>query len=166
MKAIFLFPVFTLIISHGDAQLVPKKKCDDFHVDVLTGKINGVRPDHTMGLIKDKLPCYTGSEPEQSNSKCGGTIVFNDRGVIFYTERNYVEINSNFKGTLSVPLLGSARNSLYKWLGHPKLKDDSWDAFQSAYGFIILHYNNSGKVYLIQLTTESTQTLKLCEQSR
>lgn len=142
-----------------EAQLVPRKKCDAFYVDVLDGKINGVRPDYTVGLIKEKLPCFTSNE----TSKCGTTVFYNDKGVFFYTDRDYVEIKTNFKGKLSIPLLGASRGSLFKWLGHPKLKDDTWDAFQTAYGVLVLHYNKGNKVSLIQLTTESTGTLKLCE---
>jgi hypothetical protein len=157
---------FLLLLAPGimlcEAQLIPKKKCDAFYVDVLDGKINGVRPDYTMGLIKEKLPCFT-STAEVAASKCGGTVFYQDRGVYFYTDRNYVEIKPNFKGKLSIPLLGASRGSLYKWLGHPILKDNTWDAFQTAYGILVLHYNRASKVALIQLSTESTGTLKLCE---
>ena len=162
MKKAFFLLVFTVSMIILNAQLIPKTKCNDIYVDVLDGKINGVRPDYTMGLIKDKLPCFTNSEPEGSTSKCGGTVFYQDKGIFFYTERDYVEIKSNFKGRLSIPLLGAKRNSLFKWLGHPQLKDNTWDAFQTAYGILVLHYNKAGNVSLIQLATESAATLKLC----
>lgn len=163
MKKLILF--FSLIgyFTSANAQLIAKPKCDDFYVDILNGTLNGVRPDFTMGQIKNKLPCFTSSEPEGSPAaQCGGTVFFSDKDVYFYTERAYVEIRDKFKGKLSIPVLGAARNSLFKWFGHPLLKDEDWDAFQTAYGILVLHYNKSGKVMLIQITTKSTETLKLC----
>lgn len=146
------------------AQLKPKPKCDNFYVDVLNGTVNGVRPDFTIGQIKDKLPCFTSNDAEGSTaSSCGSTVFFADKDVYFYVDRNYVEIKNKFKGKMSIPLLGVARNGLFKWLGNPKMKDDTWDAFETAYGLLVLHYNKAGKVDHLEITTKSTETLNLCE---
>ncbi len=59
--------------------------------------------------------------------------------------------------------MGANRNGLFKMLGNPKLKDENWDAFEMAYGLLVLHYTKAGKVNLIQMTTKSTETLSLCE---
>lgn len=81
----------------------------------------------------------------------------------FFTTRDYVEIGEKFKGKLSIPLFGAARNSLFKVLGNPQMKDATWDAFQTAYGILVLHYNKANKVRLIQFSTHGTSTLSLCE---
>ncbi|MBL7748959.1 MAG: hypothetical protein JNM19_16085, partial [Chitinophagaceae bacterium] len=50
-----------------------------------------------------------------------------------------------------------------KWLGHPKIKDVNWDAFQTAYGILVVYYNKSSKVNKLVMTTKGTETLRLCE---
>jgi hypothetical protein len=157
---IFLF-MTTVIITH--AQLKTTPVCGTFVVDILDGKVNGVLPDFTIGQIKEKLPCFTSEEPENSSSKCGGGVFYKDKDIYFYTGRDYVEIREKFKGKLSIPLLGASRNTLFKWLGNPKIKDVNWDAFQTQYGTLVLHYNKAGKVNLIQFSKKSTDTLSLCE---
>jgi hypothetical protein len=164
MKKIIFLISLVAFLSSADAQLIPKAKCDDFYVDILDGRVNGVRPDFTMGQIKDKLPCFTSSDPEgTSSSKCGGTVFFADKGVYFYTDRDYIEIKESYKGKISIPVLGADRKSLFKWLGNPTLKDDAWDAFETKYGILVLHYNKLNKVNLVQMTTKSTSTLNLCQ---
>jgi hypothetical protein len=59
--------------------------------------------------------------------------------------------------------MGAARSSLFKWLGYPKIKDINWDAFTTKYGILILHYNKSGKVNLIQFSKKNAESLTLCE---
>lgn len=62
--------------------------------------------------------------------------------------------------------MGTKRGSLFKTLGNPKIKDDLWDAYDTQYGTLILHYDvkgPAGKVKLIQMSTESTDTIQLCE---
>jgi hypothetical protein len=158
--SIFLIMV-TVTIAH--AQLKTTPVCSTIVVEILDGKVNGVLPDFTIGQIKEKLPCFTSEEPENSSSKCGGGVFYKDKDIYFYTGRDYVEIREKFKGKLSIPLLGATRNTLFKWLGNPKIKDVSWDAFQTQYGTLVLHYNKAGKVNLIQFSKKSTDTLSLCE---
>lgn len=144
------------------AQLKVKAKCDDFTVDILNGRVNGVRPDFTMGQIQEKLPCATSVE-ERPNVKCGRSVFYQDRDIYFYVDRAYVEIGPKFKGKLSIPLMGAQRSSLFKWLGRPKLKDDNWDAFEVQYGTLVLHYDKLNRVILIQFSTKGTDVLNLCE---
>lgn len=157
---LFLFFLMSILLT-AHAQLKVKPKCDAFVVDILDGKINGVHPDFTNGQIKTKLPCFTGEETEAS--KCGGAVYYKDRDVKFFTGRDYVEIGPNFKGKLSIPLMGAKRGSLFKWLGNPKLKDDTWDAFETQYGCLILYYNASSKIRMIRFSTKTTDAINLCE---
>jgi hypothetical protein len=69
----------------------------------------------------------------------------------------------NLKGSLSLPIMGASRNSFFKTLGNPKIKDDTWDAFQMQYGTLVLHYNKANKVIKIQISTLPTEALNLCE---
>lgn len=145
------------------AQLVAKSKCDAFIVDILDGKVNGLKANARFDEIKEKFPCFSATEPEGSQAKCGGSIFYKDRDVYFFTDRDYIEIKEKFQGKFTTPIMGLARNSLFKLLGNPKIKDDSWDAYQMAYGTLVLHYNKAGKVNLIQFSTKGTELLSLCQ---
>ena len=71
--------------------------------------------------------------------------ILRTRIFIFYTKRDYIEIGPKFLGKLSIPLLGTKRNSLFKSLGNPKIKDDLWDAYEMQYGTLVLHYDVAGR---------------------
>jgi hypothetical protein len=160
----FVSLLFALsVFSISFAQLKPKDDCGVFYVDILDGKVNKVRPDFPLEQIKKELPCFTSAEDESATAKCGGGVFYKDRDVSIYTQRDYVEIGEKFKGKLSIPLLGAKRGSLFNYLGNPKMKDAKWDAFQTAYGILVLNYNSAGKVYKIQFSTKSAETLSLCE---
>lgn len=161
MKKIPVLVLLTVILSPVYGQLKVKSTCNTFVVDILNGKVNGVRPDFTTGQIKAKLPCFTSEDPE--TSKCGGVIYYKDRDIKFFTGRDYVEIGPAFKGQLSIPLMGAKRGSLFKYLGNPKLKDSNWDAFETQYGCLILYYNSASKVNMIRFSTDGTDVIKLCE---
>jgi len=84
--------------------------------------------------------------------------------VSFFTSRNYVEIGPAFKGKLSIPLIGASRNNLFQYLGAPQIKDIHWDAFQTAYGVLILYYDNADKVNKIRFSTQKASSIKLCDE--
>lgn len=162
-KLLFLFIILNVTLSI-QAQLKVKPKCDDFNVDILGGTVNNMRPDYTYGMIKEKLPCFTSTDAEgATGTKCGATLSYKDKDVYFYTDRDYIEIREKFKGKMSMPLFFTTRKGIFKYLGRPLLKDDTWEAFQTAYGIVVLYYNKAGKVSKIQMTTKTTQTLQLCE---
>ena len=161
-KPIFLF-VFLVAGLSLAAQLKTTKVCPAFYVDILDGKVNDVRVTDNMAQIKEKFPCFTKSESESSTAKCGGGIYYQDKDLYFFTARDYVEIGPKFKGKMSLPLMGAVRGSLFKWLGHPKIKDVNWDAFTTQYGILILYYNKAKRVYKIQFSTKTAETIDLCE---
>ncbi|MGQ0739749.1 MAG: hypothetical protein ACT4OJ_11860 [Bacteroidota bacterium] len=146
-----------------NAQLKTTPVCPAFNVDILAGRINDLKPNSTGGQIKKAFPCFTSAEDEGTETKCGSNVFYKDKDIYFYTGRDYVEIGEKFKGKLSLPLMGAARNGLFKWLGHPKIKDVNWDAFQTAYGTLVLYYNKAGKINKLQFSTLSSETLTLCE---
>ncbi len=154
----------SLLCTVASAQLKTTPKCPEINIDILDGIVNGnILPGSTVGQIKLNLPCFTGFEEEGTSAKCGAGVFYKDKDVYFYTTRDYVEIDSAFKGKLSVPLMGAPRNGLFKWLGPPQIKDVSWDAFQTSYGVLILYYNSATKVNKIQFSTQSANSIHLCE---
>lgn len=159
---ILIFLISLLCSLTSISQLKPKDQCAVFNVDILHGIVNEVlKPNSNPDYIKQVLPCFT-SEEQGDNAKCGGGIFYKDRDIYFYSQRKYIEIGEKFKGKLSIPLLGAKRNSLFRLLGNPVLKDPGWDAYQTAYGCLVLHYNKAGKVNKIQFSTNGTSTLQLC----
>lgn len=158
----------TLIVMNSfavaSAQLNTTPKCKEINVDLLDGIINKtLLPTSTVGQIKLNLPCFTSFEEEGTSAKCGEGVFYKDKDIYFYTTRDYIEIGPAFKGKLSLPLMGAPRNSLFKLLGSPKIKDVKWDAFQTSYGILILYYNSGLRVNKIQFSTMSANTIKLCE---
>ena len=163
MKQILLLVLTVFTVFNIQAQLVAKAKCDAFTVDILDGKVNGLKPNARYDEIKEKFPCFSAAEPEGSTAKCGAGVFYKDRDVYFFTDRDYIEIKEKFQGKFTTPILGLPRNSLFKILGNPKLKDDTWDAYQMAYGTLVLHYNKAGKVNMLQFSTRGTELLSLCD---
>ena len=163
MKKLLLSLSLLWLSASSMAQLKVTASCAAIVVDILDGKVNGIRPDITANELKERLPCFTSSEDESGSAKCGGGVYYKDKDLYFYTQRDYVEIGEKFQGKLSIPLIGASRSTLFKWLGNPKLKDTNWDAYQMNYGTLVLHYSPAGKVKLIQFSTKSSDELSLCE---
>ena len=164
MKRFNLFLLFCLTATASFAQLKPKVNCGDLTVDVLNGTINGLKPNTGAAQFKGAVPCSTGSD--DITGKCGTAVYYKDTGVAFFADRKYFEISPGFKGKITLQVMGTPRNALFKYLGRPKVKDVLWDAFETQYGTLVLHYTvagAAGKVNLIQISTESTDVLSLCE---
>lgn len=162
MKKFSVFIVCLTLAYSSMAQLkTTKAACPPFEVDLLDGKINNYKPSVTAAMVKATWPCFTSAVGD--TAKCGEAVFYKDKGISFYNARHYVEINESFKGKLSVPLMGTTRGTLFSKLGNPKIKDETWDAYQTSYGTLILYYNKANKVRLIQLSTEGTTTISLCE---
>jgi len=154
--------VFALCAGSASAQLRSTPYCPPFHIDVLDGTISKLFPQSPHGDIKNRLPCFTEATDELSSWGCGG-VFYKDKGVYFYTYRDFVEIRDNFNGSMTVPLMGSTRNSLFKWLGNPRVKDFSWESYQMKYGSLVLFFDASNKVNRIIISSKSPETLRLCE---
>ena len=163
MKNIILLFLSMAVLPAAMAQLKVKAKCPDFEVDILDGKVNAaIKPDFPTDRLKLLLPCFTSAE-EKETAKCGTTVFYKDRDIYFYTQRDYIEIGPKFKGKLSIPLIGAQRNSLFKWLGNPIMKDDKWQAYRMSYGTMVLQFDGANKVKQIQMSTLGPDALTLCE---
>jgi hypothetical protein len=166
MKKILLLFNISFITLSSFAQLTITPKCPEIEIDILDGIINKtLTPNSTVGQIKLNLPCFTSFEEEGTDAECGAEVFYKDKDVSFYPTRNYIEIGPAFKGNMTLPLIGAARDGLFKMLGYPMIKDVKWDAFQTAYGIIILYYDADSKVNKIQFTSESAKTIQLCEKT-
>ena len=164
MKTIIVSLSCLILCAVASGQLKTTPKCPDFDIDILDGIVNGkILPTSTVGQIKLNLPCFTSFEEEGTSARCGAGVFYKDKDVSFFTTRDYVEIGPAFKGKLSVPLMGAPRNSLFKWLGTPQIKDEKWDAFQTGYGILILYYDSAARVNKIQFSTQSVSGIHLCE---
>ena len=163
MKQTIFVVICVGLFSVGRAQLTTTKKCPVFNVDILNGTVNGLRPDRTTSEIKTEFPCATSTDEEGTTAKCGAAVFYKDRDIYFFTQRRYIEIGPRFHGKMSIPLIGARRGSLFSKLGNPKLKDPQWDAYETQYGTLVLHYDAAGKVKLIQFSTLGTDQLSLCE---
>ena len=162
MKTLLCMLALVLCISQSQAQLKTTPICPTFMVDVLEGTVNELYPFATPGEIEKKFPCYSSVTEETNGSTCGA-VLYKDRGITFFTERDYIEVNEHFKGKLSVPLIGAGRNSLFKVLGNPHLKDINWDAYQTKYGVLIVYFNKSGRINKLQMSNRSAESIRLCE---
>lgn len=160
-KALVVIAVlYTSLLS---AQLKPTTVCPEFVIDILDGRIGELDPRSTIGQIKAKFPCFTKLDNESDSAWCGGGIFYKDRDLYFYTGRDYVEIGPAFKGKLTLPLMGSSRGSFFKTLGNPMIRDTGWDAYQTAYGILLLYFNKSNKVNKIRFSTEKAGSIRLCD---
>lgn len=159
----FLFTSFLLLlVSSGFAQLSVSDKCGTITVDVLDGKINGMRPNRAHEEFVEKFPCATSISSAKDSAACGTALYFKDKDFVIYTDRDYVEIGPGFKGRMITPLLGARKGSLFNQLGNPKLKDGNWEAYQTNYGILVLYYSTSQTVNKIQFSTHSAETLRIC----
>jgi hypothetical protein len=163
MKKCILSLLLIAMTMLASAQLTVKANCPVFEVDILDGKVNGFKANATQDQVKSKFPCFTSAAEEKDSAKCGTNVFYKDRDLYFYTDRAYVEIGPKFKGKLSIPLMGASRSSLFKWLGNPRLKDNTWEAFATNYGILVLTYDAANKVKKIQFSTHQANALKLCE---
>lgn len=163
MKFITFILAGIISFTSAQAQLKATPVCPAFKIDILEGYINEkLDCASTIGQIQKLFPCFSEVVEETTGSACGG-VFYKEKDIYFYTERDYVEIRDKFKGTLEPALMGVSRTNLFKLLGNPKLKDAAWEAYQTKYGTLVVYFDANGKIDKLQITTKSTDTLKLCE---
>lgn len=160
-KLLIIFFGFTFH-NNTEAQLKTGTVCPVFKAEVLEGTVSGLDSRSTFGEVAKKFPCFSSKVEETNGATCGG-LFYKEKDIYFYTERDYIEIGEKFKGELNPSLMGKSRTSLFSLLGYPKIKETGWDAFQTQYGILILYYNKAGKINKLQMSKQSTDTIKLCE---
>lgn len=146
------------------AQLKVKPDCGVLTVDVHKGWVNEVKPNADPEFMKKKLPCFTLFEKEGNTAACGGGVYFDDKGIRFYTQRDYIVITDKFKGKFTAPVLGLKKTAMFAKYGNPKLKDANWEAYQMAYGIMVVYYNSAATINKVIISTKSTDDIDLCSQ--
>lgn len=162
MKNFISLFIIIVFAQPAVAQLKTTPICPPFSADVMAGTVNDLFAKSAIGEIQTMFPCFSETVLLDSALKCAG-VFYKDKDIYFFTERRYILIGEKFKGKLSPALMGVSRSSLFSILGHPKLKDLSWDAFQMGYGTLILYYNKAGKINQIIISSKTTDAIKLCE---
>jgi hypothetical protein len=162
MKYTFIFLLLFFAAFTTVAQLKTKPDCGPITVDVHKGWINEAKPNDDPEQIKAKLPCFTSFEKEGNESGCGGGVYYDDKGICFYIQRDYVVITEAFKGKFTVPLFGAKSDDLFVKFGNPKVKDTNWEAYQMAFGIMIVYYNMKGTINKVILSTKGVDAIDLC----
>lgn len=163
MKLISFILIAVISISSANAQLKAAAVCPTMMVDVLEGTVNNkLYCTSTTGEVQKLFPCFTSVVDETNGTTCGA-VIYKDKDIVFYTERDYIEIGSGFKGTVEPALMGVSRAQLFKLLGNPKLKDGTWEAYQTKYGIMILYFDANAKINKIQISSKTADSIKLCE---
>ena len=162
MKTSLLIVAFSISAYLANAQLHATPVCPPFTVDILAGSVNELVSKSAIIEVKTKFPCFSSIIEKDSITVCAG-VFYPDKSIHFYTGRQYIEVGEKFNGKITPALMGASRSSLFGILGHPKLKDAAWDAFQMGYGTLILYYNAAGKINKIQMCSKGTDAIKLCQ---
>lgn len=163
MKLIALILAVGIGITSAKAQLKAAPVCPPMVVDVLEGHVSHkIDCSSTSGEVQKQFPCFTQVVEETNGTTCGG-VLYKDKDIYFYTERDYIEIGEKFKGTLEPAMMGVSRSNLFKLLGNPVMKDATWEAYKTKYGILILYFNAADKINKLQMSDKSTDSIKLCE---
>jgi hypothetical protein len=162
MKHSFFLLLLLVTAGSVSAQLKVKPDCGVITVDVFKGWVNEVKPNADPEQMKTKLPCFTSSEKEGNTSTCGGGVYLDDKGIRFYTQRDYIVITDKFKGKFTAPVLGAKKSSMFSRFGNPKMKDGNWEAYQMSYGIMIVYYNTAGVANKVIISTKTTDDIDLC----
>jgi hypothetical protein len=162
MRKTFLVMTCMAIGQLTQAQLKATPVCNSFTVDVVEGSVNNLYPESPLGDIMNRLPCYTQFIEEPSATGCAG-VFYKDKGISFYTYRDYIEINETFKGTMTLPLMGADHSNLFKWFGLPKVRDVAWEAYQMHHGILVVFFNGTGRINRIIMSSKSAESIRLCD---
>jgi hypothetical protein len=144
------------------------KECQELIFDLSDGTLNGVKPDQKQSEIKEWLPCYTQVIPDGSATFCGGAVLYANHGFNFYTYLDdYVEVQSDFKGTVTGNLLGKSREEVKQILSEYPLMEnkveESMDFYQTTYGCIRISYKDN-KVIRIAAHYTDLENLNWCKE--
>ncbi len=93
MKSTFVILLVIVLSLTGSAAY---GQCTSLTLDLLTGTLNGIRPDDSQEKIKQVLPCYTGETEEGDWANYGGGIFYLKHDMYFYTHRDYIEVRDGF----------------------------------------------------------------------
>jgi hypothetical protein len=149
----------------GNAMMA--QSCDKLVADVKKGTLNGLKPTATQEQVKEKLPCFTGDTKDGSDFNCGGGVFYLDHDFFYYTGNDYIEFRKNFKGKLSIPLLGLSKAAAVKKAGMGKAVrtekegDTEYVFLKTTYGCLMLKIED-GKVVKVAMYAKPAKDAELC----
>ena len=162
MRNLVLIVTCIVISQLTQAQLKTSSTCPPISVDLISGTVNSIHAETSWGEIYRVFPCFTEAIEEPSATGCAG-VFLRDKGINFYTYRDYIEITQNFKGTISPAIMGTDRSSLFKSFGLPQTKDILWDAYQMRYGTMVVFADKDGKINRIIISPKNASNMRLCD---
>ena len=168
MKSKILFVLVLLFVQSFMYAQKASKKCPPLKLDLVTGKLNGLLPSATQAQVKKKLPCFTGDSEDGGDFNCGGGVFYLKDDFFFYTGKNFIEIRSKFKGTISTPLLGMSETNAttaLKMEVERTVKDESgtskYNFYATKYGCIVVCIEQE-KVSKIAVYDTVADDVELC----
>jgi hypothetical protein len=130
------------------------KSCSQVVFDLDKGTINGIKPTVSQEDVKAALPCFTGSSPDGDRLNgmlynYGGGVYFNNHNFYMYTGKDFIEVRSDFTGTVSPSLLGASKERLNGAYGRPTLISNGSYFYMMSYGCLQFELRNNA-VYEIR----------------
>lgn len=158
--------VFVLLACFlGNAMMA--QSCDKLVADLKKGTLNGVKATATQEQVKQKLPCFTGESEDGGAFNCGGGVFYLDHDFFCYTGNDYIELRKNFKGKLSIPLLGLSKAAAVKKAGMgnavrtEKEGNTEYVFLKTGYGCLMLKIED-GKVAKVAMYAKPAKDAELC----
>jgi hypothetical protein len=143
------------------------QSCDKLVADLKKGTLNGLKPTATQEQAKEKLPCFTGDSEDGGAFNCGGGVFYLDHDFFFYTGNDYIEFRKNFKGKLSIPLLGLSKAAAVKKAAMGKAVrtekegNTEYVFLKTGYGCLMLQIQNA-KVTKVAMYAKPAKDAELC----
>lgn len=134
-----------------DSLRLPDKTTNDCRsvvFDLDKGTINGIKPTVSQDDVRAALPCFTGSTPDGDRLNgmlynYGGGVFFNNHNFYFYTGLDFIEVRSDFTGTVSPNLLGASKERVNGAYGRPTLTSNGSYFYMMSYGCLQFELRNN-----------------------
>lgn len=158
--------IFSFFFSGGSHSNVSEVlSCDKISADLKKGKLNGLSPTASMADVKKNLSCFTGESEEGSGFNCGGGVFFLNHDFFFYTGRDYIEIRKNFKGKMSISLLGQPVEEATKNFGDAVRNEShggvDYYFFKTKYGCLRVNVEY-GSITQVGIHAQPPDKVELC----
>ena len=127
------------------------------------GTLDGMRPTASMDEVKKKFPCFTGDTEEGSRYNCGGGVFFLKHDFYFYTHDDRIEVRKDFKGKVSIKLLGKSKAQVLKKLGTPTLEHKAYNylLYKKKYGTLAVSFQD-GECTKLFVSSKRPEDIKIC----
>jgi hypothetical protein len=136
--------------------------CDALHLNLEKGTLNGIPATASWEQIKTQFPCSTGETEEGAAFNCGGGVFFLNHDFYFYTHRDYIEVRTDFKGTISPLSMQMTRSEVMSVYGNPEQQPDpDTYYYQKKYGTVRVEFSDN-RVKEIGVHAQPMEAIILC----